>query len=258
MTQDELPEPRRANAIPWTIGDVARGVGVAVLAVVAIAFIMGIGTVFLVGIEAFTGLGGQDVGGLLDVLAAQGQLDVWLLFMGVAMLAGEGVMPFAAWLFSSLKYRCGWRALGFRSFDVRRGLLSAVLVVLAGLLIGFLYDLLLVSLGVDAPSAVPSEFTASGPAFAMVAVLAVFVAPLAEETFFRGFMFAGIAKRLGYVWGIVLSALLFSLAHMEVLALPPIFILGLLLAWLYVRTGSIWPCIVAHFGYNSIALLFMI
>lgn len=258
MTQGELPEKCPSSATPWTIGDVARGTGVVVLAMVAVGFLMAIGIILLVGIGSLAGLGSQDVGGLLDLLASKGVLVEGLLLIAVAMLAGEGAMPFAAWLFGTFKYRCGWRALGFRSFDVPRGLAAAALVVLAGLVVGFLWDLLLTSLGAEVPSGVPWELGESGLGFAMVAILAVVVAPLAEETFFRGFMFAGIGRRLGYVWGMVLSALLFSVAHVEVTSLPPIFILGLLLAWLYVRTGSIWPCIFAHFAYNSIALLFMI
>ena len=55
-----------------------------------------------------------------------------------------------------------------------------------------------------------------------------------------------------------MSALLFSVAHMQPGALLPIFILGLLLGGLYVRTRSIWPCILTHFAYNSIAMLFVL
>ena len=37
--------------------------------------------------------------------------------------------------------------------------------------------------------------------------------------------------------------------------LVPIFITGFLLAWLYHRTGSLWPNIVAHAGQNALALV---
>jgi hypothetical protein len=41
-------------------------------------------------------------------------------------------------------------------------------------------------------------------------------------------------------------------------SLVPIFLLGLMLAWLYHKTKSIWPCIIVHAAYNSIAVISMI
>jgi len=135
----------------------------------------------------------------------------------------------------------------------------AAAVVLAGLLIGFLYDLLMTSLGEEPTSSVILKFTNTGLGLATIAVLAVVLAPVAEEIFFRGFLFTGIGNRYGYGWGAVASALLFALAHfMQPGAFLPIFLLGLLLAWLYIRIGSIWACIFTHFAYNSLALIFMI
>ena len=134
----------------------------------------------------------------------------------------------------------------------------AAVVVVVGLLISFLYDILVSSLEADPTSLLPLEFTETGLGLAIIVVLAVVVAPFAEEIFFRGFIFTGIGNRYGYGWGAVVSALLFSLAHMQPAALLPIFMLGLLLAWLYMKTGSIWVCIFTHLAYNSLAQLFMI
>ncbi len=258
MAEQEIPREPQSSSIPWTVGDVAKGVGVVIGSGVLIAVGLVIGTILILGPATSLELGTEDVMGLFDLLSSEGVLQQWLILMLAAMVVGEGAMPLSAWLFSAFKYRCGWRALGFRSFNVRKSLILAAVIVLVGLLISFLWDMLLTSLGMDPPSAMPPELTQTGLGLAIVAVLAVVVAPVAEETFFRGFVFAGIGKRFGYVWGIVISALLFSIAHMQLGALLPIFVLGLLLAWLYVRTGSIWPCIFTHFAYNSIAVLFMI
>ena len=258
MVEQEIPEEPRSSPIPWTVGDVAKGVGVVISSTVLIAFGLVIGTVLLLGHGAFLELSVEDVAGFFDLLASEGLRQHWLILMLAAMVVGEGAMFLSAWLFSAFKYRCGWRALGFRSFNVRNGLILAAVIVLVSLLIGFLWDMLLTSLGIAPLSAVPPELTQTGLGLAIIAVLAVAVAPIAEEVFFRGFIFAGISKRFGYAWGIVLSALLFSIAHMQLGAFLPIFILGLLLTWLYVKTGSIWPCIFTHFAYNSIAFLFMV
>lgn len=265
MMEEKMPEEPQADLIPWTVGDIVKGIGLVIGLTVLIAFGLGFGTVLLIGPDIALELGSLNVtitefiGEFIDLLASEGLLQPWLIMVLVAMVVGEGAMPVTAWLFSSVKYKCGWRALGFRPFKVRNGLILAALVVAAGLLISFLYDILMTSLGEGPPSTVAQDFTQTGLGLAIIVLLAVVVAPIAEETFFRGFLFTGIGKRYGYGWGAVLSALFFAVAHvMQPGALLPIFILGLLLAWLYIRTGSIWTCILAHLAYNSIGLLFMI
>jgi len=256
--EQKTPGEREASRIPWTMGDLAWAIGVVIAATVVVALGLGIGTILLVGPATLVGSDPTDISGLLDVLAAEGVLQPWLLLLMTAMLVGEAAMPVSAWLFGALKYHCGWRALGFRSFRAFDGISLGAVVVLVGFLVGFLYDMLLTHLGLESPSSLPAGLTETGLGLGIVFVLAVVIAPVAEETFFRGFVLAGIGRRFGNAWGVVLSALLFSVAHMQLGALLPIFILGLLLGWLYLRTRSIWPCILTHFVYNSIAMLFMI
>lgn len=94
-----------------------------------------------------------------------------------------------------------------------------------------------------------------------LAGLAVFlicvVAPIAEETFFRGFFFAGLRRRLSRVPSALISGLVFGGVHAPTgpTAVIPLAILGTGLALLYERTGSIWPGIIGHALNNSLALL---
>ena len=90
------------------------------------------------------------------------------------------------------------------------------------------------------------------------AVLLILVAPVVEETFFRGFVFPGIGRRYGMWWGATVSAALFAAMHVSLGALFPLFVMGLLLAWVYFRTRSIWACIGFHAAYNSVALILMV
>ena len=78
--------------------------------------------------------------------------------------------------------------------------------------------------------------------------------PLTEEIFFRGFVFSGLAPRMGIPRAIIVSALVFSAFHLSIGVLVPIFVTGMLLAWLYHRTGSLWPGIAAHAGQNALAV----
>jgi len=256
--EETVTEKTGIGQIPWTVGDVAMGIGVVIAITILIAFGLGIGTVILVGPDALAELGALNIGGFLNFLESEGLLQLWLIIVLAAMAVGEGAMPLGAWLFSAFKYHCGWSALGFRPFKVKNGLILAAAVTFIGLSISLLYEWVMTSLSVEPSPSLSLGFTESGVSLALFAVLAVLVAPIAEEIFLRGFILGGLGKRFGYGWGAVLSALLFSIAHMQPGALLPIFILGLLLAWLYIRTGSIWPCIFTHVAYNSIAILFMI
>ena len=109
--------------------------------------------------------------------------------------------------------------------------------------------------GLLIPPDIPADFAFPGAAAAFTFQALAVWTPITEEIFFRGFIIAGLASRLGIRGAMVVSALVFSLFHMDPGVLIPIFITGLLLAWLYRRTGSLWPGIVAHAGQNALALL---
>lgn len=84
------------------------------------------------------------------------------------------------------------------------------------------------------------------------------LAPLAEEVIFRG---AVLRTMLDHWEGrkrwtaIIISALLFGLAHMNPAQIPHAFLIGLLLGWLYERSRSLIPCVVLHCANNTIAYL---
>jgi uncharacterized protein len=82
------------------------------------------------------------------------------------------------------------------------------------------------------------------------------VAPIAEEVFFRGFLFPVLRSRTGVAWGVVITGVLFSLVHAlgsPVEALIVLFVLGAGLCLLYLRTGSLLPCIGLHALNNAIS-----
>ncbi|MDR9458949.1 MAG: type II CAAX endopeptidase family protein [Dehalococcoidia bacterium] len=254
----------QTESISWTVGDLAKGITWVIIYTILVSIGLGIGTVLLVGSDALTELASRGIGiseflsEFFDLLASEGLLTPWLAIVFVGMLLGEGAFVLGAWQFSVFKYKIGWSALGFRSFNMRKGLLLAAGVVLAGLLISVLYDLLMSQFG-DESSSLILDFTDTALGLATITILAVVLAPFAEEIFFRGFLFTGIGNRYGNGWGAVFSALIFAIAHlMQPGAFLPIFLLGLLLAWLYMKTGSIWACIITHSVYNSLALVFML
>jgi membrane protease YdiL (CAAX protease family) len=86
------------------------------------------------------------------------------------------------------------------------------------------------------------------------ALLTCVLAPMAEELFFRGFMFAAFARRIGPVWGALAGGAVFGLVHAPnpAVALVALGVLGVGLCVLYWRTQSIIPCMALHALNNSV------
>ena len=76
------------------------------------------------------------------------------------------------------------------------------------------------------------------------------VAPVLEEMLFRGVLLRGFLEHYKTVPAILLSAVVFAGFHFTLSQLPVAFGLGCFVGWLYWRTRSLWPCILAHMFYN--------
>ena len=80
------------------------------------------------------------------------------------------------------------------------------------------------------------------------------LAPLSEELVFRGAILRELLKWKENPWiGIIISAMLFSLVHMNPVQMPHAFLVGILLGWLYYRTDSIIPGVIWHWVNNTVA-----
>ncbi|MDZ4379877.1 MAG: CPBP family intramembrane glutamic endopeptidase [Parvibaculum sp.] len=97
----------------------------------------------------------------------------------------------------------------------------------------------------------------------MLAVVAVLLAPVAEELYFRGVLFRLLSARLSFVWSAGITALLFSLSHGHLFALPGLggwmltamlFAVGFVLAAFAWVTGSLRAPAIMHGAYNAVML----
>jgi hypothetical protein len=96
-------------------------------------------------------------------------------------------------------------------------------------------------------SVAPSQFMG-------VWLAAAVVAPICEECFFRGYVFGALRGRYGRPIAYAGSALLFAAIHLNPAAIVPILVMALGLAFLYDRSRSVVPGIVAHGLNNAVAL----
>ncbi len=82
-------------------------------------------------------------------------------------------------------------------------------------------------------------------------ILLVVVAPVTEELLFRGLILNALLRRYGPWIAVLFSSLLFALLHMNPWQIPVALASGVLLGWLYLRTRSLWPCILGHAIMNT-------
>lgn len=82
--------------------------------------------------------------------------------------------------------------------------------------------------------------------------------PLLEELVFRGLLQTSLLEIFGRAarWRVIfVASAVFALVHVGATtwhALPGLFVLGVVLGWLYERTGSLWPSILVHAGFNGL------
>jgi membrane protease YdiL (CAAX protease family) len=86
-------------------------------------------------------------------------------------------------------------------------------------------------------------------------LVVVLVAPFVEELTYRGLGFAAVAGSYGPVAAIAVTAIAFGLAHGLLVALPVLTLFGAILAWLRLKTESIYPTMILHGVFNGAALI---
>ena len=158
------------------------------------------------------------------------------------------------------EYGLGWReGFGLSLANWPRLVMLAVLAILvalpAALALGKLTELVLRLAGQTPELQVAVKILQGKlPAgqIAVYGIVAVVLAPLAEEVLFRGILYPTL-KRSGHpraaLW---ITSLLFASIHMNLLAFVPLTFLALTLAWLYERTGNLLAPILTHVLFNGI------
>lgn len=116
-------------------------------------------------------------------------------------------------------------------------------------------------LDLEPQAAVEMLYTAGTTAeYLGLSFIAVVIAPIVEEYFFRAGLYRFLKSRFRPVAAILLSSLIFSLMHASLTNLLPLMALGCLLCWVYEHTGNLRTVIYMHafFNLNSIVLIFIL
>lgn len=150
-----------------------------------------------------------------------------------------------------------WRELGWVAGDLNRLAGIGVLTGIGCLAVSGALQLVLQYAGVQQNQL--DEFAgvlhAPLPQFIGVLLAAAVVVPICEETFFRGYVVTATRRRYGRITAIVLSSILFALAHLNLAAFLPLLAVGVIFAVVYLQTRSLVPTMIAHAMINGLALI---
>lgn len=224
VLEQDTPAP-----VAWGLLDVAQGVA-AVVGISLLAFI----------IAAIVLMGDEDkASDAIFLLGLTALLQV--AFVGVV------------WRFSIVRHAAEWSSLGLRF----RWKPSSFLIVPTAV-IGMLIVLAIYALAVDAIG----WHKDSDPLFddertgivVVASFLAIAVAPVFEEIFFRGFMLQGIMRHVSPLKAAAVTSILFALAHIDPFTYIPIFCIGMILGLVFLKTRSLPIAIASHGLYNSVVV----
>lgn len=240
MAENETAVPltvgveRSRGRTPWGLADMAKAIGVMLAASLAI----------LVPAVAVAALLAGDA----DLTADHDALAMALS----ASLVLELSLGASAVLFSVRKYRLSWADLGLR-LPRRGGLWLPFVLFFAALTAVYIYFAVLAALGTKPEGNIPDAAFDTPLLVVLVGVLSLVLAPIMEELFFRGFIFGGLRGRWGLLASALASGFLFSLVHGSPTVFVPFTAVGILFAWGYAYSGSLFASIVAHFLFNGIS-----
>ncbi len=176
----------------------------------------------------------------------------------IAATAMSGVFAATGFAFSIVRYREPLSSLGFVKTNGIRPYLFAVAMWLIGLSVLIFWLQALVWLGFDSlvpPDTAREILDEAGGSIVITIILVGILGPIAEEIFFRGYILPGFVRRFGVGRALLFSSLIFGSFHIDPGAIVPTFALGMVLGWVYLKTGSIWPAMFAHGLHNTVAVL---
>jgi uncharacterized protein len=176
-------------------------------------------------------------------------------FLLVATLAQDASFVIVAYFVTSEKGPVSARTFGLRRFGP--GAFGTMAIAFAAY-----YALSLVYSALVGPPCdkLPDDLGVHDSALLAVlaGVFVIGIAPLAEEFFFRGFLFQAMRQSWGVWIAAPASGLIFGAIHFEPDKLVPLAILGTALAFVFHRTRSLWPCVMLHALNNTIAFIVLL
>ena len=240
---DPVPEDFR---VPWGWADLAAFVVLAIAGFVLLSLLISTGLA----------ISGVDIRRL-----QKSPHEVILLNILIQVILDLGLLAYLAVQMRARFRSPFWRTIGWRKLETGRFPRAAIYF---GLILAGFFLSIIVSLGSalfppnkDLPIEVLFQDRNTTLLFMLIAV---FLAPVVEETIFRGYIYPVIGRSFGMVWGIVATGTLFGLLHAEQLwggwgQIALLVFVGIVLTFARAFSRSVLTGFVIHTSYNSVQVI---
>jgi membrane protease YdiL (CAAX protease family) len=193
------------------------------------------------------------------VLLKQLNADPLTLTIGAVALEGVTLVG-SVYLFGLRRKGLSWQAVGLRPAPAEWVWVSIAAGVACLFLTGIVALIVQILLGrpptnPQLPALIPKGLTAGGEV-AMFLLAGLFV-PFAEELFFRGVLYTWLREHWSFWPSAIASALLFGAAHGDIAIAAGVAVMGLIQAWVFERSRSLWTTFIIHALNNSVKLLLL-
>lgn len=152
-------------------------------------------------------------------------------------------------------------ALGLRRFDIARTALWVIglMVLIFAFNELYSYVITVLQLPITTNDQVVLQQGKLAPLTTYGVLLgSIIIAPICEELFFRGFVLPGLLHEMSPLWAVLVSAALFAVAHADPGSFLPLFVIGIALGFLRLKTGSTWAGMSLHMLNNTLASVLIV
>ncbi len=188
------------------------------------------------------------------------------LVVGSLVLYGAAAGAIILWLCVVRRYRISWATLGYRPVPVSRlatvvfGLYPAtvlVSLVATALTVAFVQRVLHARFSNPQTQEIFGGVRLTAPNLALLLLLVAVVAPLVEETIFRGVLYQQLRDRLPVAAAAIVSAAVFAAAHAIPIIFPVLFVTGIALALTFEYCRGIYGSALLHGLVNGVNILLL-
>lgn len=183
-----------------------------------------------------------------DVMAiTEGAMNFMLESTNLVSIISGCLTLVVLWLFFLIRKKNVLKEVQVKAVKGKDVLLIAALGIVFATTISFGLNLL--------PESMLAEYgdniqMAIGDSTLIMVISNMLVAPIVEEVIFRGLIFTRMNKAVPTVWAVIISSLVFGIAHGQIVWMAYAFLLGTLCAVMFVKTGSLLASIWLHMVFN--------
>lgn len=176
----------------------------------------------------------------------QGAMEFMNQNMNMILIISGCITIFLLWIFFLCRKKKLLTETGIKAFPVKYVPIIAILgigmVAVITFVMGMLPEEMLEAYAEESQVLTGSTLT--------VVLSNMIIAPIVEEMIFRGLILSRLKRAVPIVWAVLISSLIFGLAHGQIVWMVYAFVLGLVLSIVAIQTESVAAAIVLHMVFN--------